>query len=228
MAKILTCHVFGLLLVALLVAGALMALFLLRMFLVQGFYIVTYVLLIFILNQFILFLQPKDRASLLAARRANTETDDAAATPTLPTRDDEEFRPFVRRLPEFHFWYSCTVATFLSLCATFFEVFDVPVFWPVLVFYFIVLFAATMRRQWLDMKRLKYVPWDIGAKKTYKSDPRKVSVKPRDPSTLARAAIDANSNASSIQAPPGSGAPSSVQPVPTIKRTPQAAKQDSS
>ena len=26
--------------------------------------------------------------------------------PTLPTKSDEEYRPFIRRLPEFKFWYT--------------------------------------------------------------------------------------------------------------------------
>lgn len=154
---------------------ALLALLIIRMFLVEGFYIVIYVLFIFILNQFILFLQPKDRSSLVAAATSATDDGENTAAP-LPTLDDDEFRPFVRRLPEFKFWYSSTYGTILAFCATFIKAFDVPVFWPVLVFYFIVLFALTMRRQWLDMKRLKYVPWDIGSKKVYRSDPKRVSV----------------------------------------------------
>lgn len=198
-----------------------MAIFIVRMFVVQGFYIVTYVLLIFILNQFILFLQPKDRAMLIAARRreqsGDADTSDANA-PSLPTADDEEFRPFVRRLPEFHFWYTSSVATVMAFFCTFFSAFDVPVFWPVLVVYFIALFVATMRRQWLDMKKLKYVPWDIGNKKTYKSDPKKLSVKARDPASTARAAMDA----SSAMVTPAAGAPSAASPVPTIKRVPPA------
>jgi hypothetical protein len=58
------------------------------MFFVQGFYIVPYVLLIFLLNQFILFVQPKDRASLIA-RRLNPEGSESAeaSEPALPTRD---------------------------------------------------------------------------------------------------------------------------------------------
>lgn len=139
------------------------------MILLECFYIVTHVLFIFILNQFILFLQPKDRASLVAkvAAAGSTADEDASssdAPPLLPTMDDDEFRPFVRRLPEFKFWYSTTYTTILAFCATFFRAFDVPVFWPVLLFYFVLLFATTMRRQWLDMKKLKYVPWDIGVK----------------------------------------------------------------
>lgn len=158
---------------------SLLLLFLLRIVVIQGFYIVVYVLFIFILNQFILFLQPKDRASLVErAVSANSEggVDDEGEGAPLPTMDDEEFRPFVRRLPEFKFWYSTTNATILSFWATFIPMFDIPVFWPVLLFYFIILFVTTMRRQWLDMKKLKYVPWDIGSKKVYKSDPKRLAV----------------------------------------------------
>lgn len=151
----------------------------LRIIFLEGFYIVVYVLFIFILNQFILFLQPKDRASLVARAAATnseaTEDEDGEGAP-LPTMDDEEFRPFVRRLPEFKFWYSTTYATMIAFWATFVPMLDIPVFWPVLLFYFIVLFVTTMRRQWLDMKKLKYVPWDIGSKKVYKSDPKRVAV----------------------------------------------------
>lgn len=35
----------------------------------------------------------------------------------------------------------------LSIFASFFEAFNIPVFWPVLVVYFMVLFVLTMRRQ---------------------------------------------------------------------------------
>jgi len=88
--------------------------------------------------------------------------------PALPTKLDE-FRPFVRKLPEFKFWYSLTKAVLLAILATFNPVFNVPVYWPVLVVYFFLLFFVTMRRQFMDMKRFKYVPWDIGKKKRYKS-----------------------------------------------------------
>ena len=67
--------------------------------------------------------------------------------PELPTRQNEEFRPFIRRLPEFKFWYSATKATVIAFCCTFFELFNVPVFWPILVMYFLTLFCITMKRQ---------------------------------------------------------------------------------
>ena len=60
---------------------------------------------------------------------------------------NEEFRPFIRRLPEFKFWYSATKATSIAFVCSFFEFFNIPVFWPILVMYFITLFCITMKRQ---------------------------------------------------------------------------------
>jgi hypothetical protein len=45
---------------------------------------------------------------------------------------------------------------------TFFSVFDVPVFWPILLCYWIVLFVLTMKRQIVHMIKYKYVPFSIG------------------------------------------------------------------
>ncbi|KAD6119043.1 hypothetical protein E3N88_10314 [Mikania micrantha] len=64
----------------------------LRVYFVQGFYIVTYGLGIYILQLFLAFLSPQ----------VDPELQDG---PSLPTRGSEEFRPFVRRLPEFKFWF---------------------------------------------------------------------------------------------------------------------------
>ena len=63
----------------------------LRVYYIKGFYIVTYGLGIFNLNLMIGFLSP--------------QVDPETEGPQLPTKSDEEFKPFVRRLPEFKFWY---------------------------------------------------------------------------------------------------------------------------
>ena len=54
-------------------------------------YIVTYGLGIYNLNLIIGFLSP--------------QVDPETQGPTLPTKGNEEFKPFVRRLPEFKFWH---------------------------------------------------------------------------------------------------------------------------
>ncbi|KAH9663716.1 protein RER1C [Citrus sinensis] len=82
--------------------------------------------------------------------------------PTLPTRGSDEFRPFVRRLPEFKFWYCVTRSFCIGFVLTFFSAFDVPVFWPILLFYWLMLFTLTMRRQIMHMIKYRYVPFSLG------------------------------------------------------------------
>lgn len=43
--------------------------------------------------------------------------------------------------------YGATRAVVVAITCTFFEFFNIPVFWPILVMYFIVLFVITMKRQ---------------------------------------------------------------------------------
>ncbi|KAG1818324.1 retrieval of early ER protein Rer1 [Suillus variegatus] len=146
----------------------LLALFMLRIVLSQGWYIVCYGLAIYLLNLLLAFLQPKFDPSLEDDLLADEiEEGGDQSVPVLPSQRDDEFRPFVRRLPEWQFWLSATRATLVSLFCTVSEVFDVPVYWPILVVYFCVLFALTMRRQIQHMIKYKYIPFDIGRKARY-------------------------------------------------------------
>lgn len=169
---------------------------------------------IYLLNLLLAFLQPRFDPSLqddLAAEEMEGGGSDDG--PVLPSQRDDEFRPFVRRLPEWQFWYvapapprlvllknrhrlSVTRATAIALVCTTSEVFDVPVYWPILVVYFLTLFFLTMRRQIQyvsclrpsncfpplplleisyslrlarHMIKYKYVPFDLGRKARYGS-----------------------------------------------------------
>ncbi|KAL8706309.1 MAG: hypothetical protein Q9201_000628 [Fulgogasparrea decipioides] len=139
--------------------GVLLALFFLRIVLAQGWYIVCYSLGIYLLNLFLAFLQPKIDPSL--TQDEGLEDGEVAGT-SLPTKKDEEFRPFIRRLPEFKFWHSATRAIAISFFCTWWGIFNVPVFWPVLVVYFLILFSLTMRRQIQHMIKYRYVPFSFG------------------------------------------------------------------
>lgn len=155
----------------------LIGIFMLRILLSQGWYIVTYALGIYLLNLFLSFLQPKFDPSIeqdLAENEveeggpaANSNSSSSHLLSSNHQVDGDEFRPFIRRLPEFKFWHSATRATIFSLIATLFEFTDVPVFWPILLVYFLVLFSITMRRQIAHMRRYKYVPWDYMRKARY-------------------------------------------------------------
>ncbi|KAK9761656.1 retention in endoplasmic reticulum protein 1 [Basidiobolus ranarum] len=139
-------------------------LFTLRILIAQGWYVVCYALGIYLLNLFLAFLSPKFDPAL----EADMEMEDDQG-PSLPTKADEEFRPFVRRLPEFKFWYSATKATIFALFCTLFTTLDLPVFWPVLLMYFILLFVLTMRNQIQHMVKYRYLPFTTGKKQYTKT-----------------------------------------------------------
>lgn len=128
--------------------------YMMRIVYLQGFYIVTYALGIYHLNLFIAFLTPKIDPAL------DFDSDDEDMG--LPTKQGEEFKPFMRRLPEFKFWYSATKGVIFAFFCTFFEVFNIPVFWPILVMYFIILFCLTMKRQIRHMIKYRYIPFTYG------------------------------------------------------------------
>jgi hypothetical protein len=129
----------------------------------QGWYIVTYALAIYHLNLLLAFLTPKIDPAMAEFEAAEDAAEDDGMA--LPTRQNDEFRPFVRRLPEFKFWYSATKATVIAFVCTFFDFFNIPVFWPILVMYFITLFCITMKRQIKHMIRYRYIPFTFGKPK---------------------------------------------------------------
>lgn len=128
----------------------------LRAYFVNGFYIVTYGLGIYNLNLIIGFLSP--------------QVDPESEGPALPTKSDQEFKPFVRRLPEFKFWYRSIKSFFTAFFMTFFSIFDVPVFWPILLLYWMILFFMTMKQQIKHMIKHRYIPVTFGKKKYDKKD----------------------------------------------------------
>ncbi|KAL1343815.1 hypothetical protein AAHE18_08G004800 [Arachis hypogaea] len=81
--------------------------------------------------------------------------------------------------PSFKFWFSITKAVCYAFLMTFISVLDVPVFWPILLCYWIVLFILTMKRQIMHMIKYKYVPFNLH-KKRYNNTRKKsgISCKP--------------------------------------------------
>merc|ERR1711998_574124 len=121
--------------------------YVLRVWLLAGFFVVSYGLGIYILNLLIPFISPQDEDSLL------------------PTAKDDEHRPFMRKMPEIKFWHGCTKSILIAIFMTFFRFFDVPVFWPILLLYFLMLFGMTMKKQISHMIQHNYRPWSSGKEK---------------------------------------------------------------
>eukprot|EP01096_Ripella_sp_DP13-Kostka_P005341 TRINITY_DN1820_c0_g1_i1.p2 TRINITY_DN1820_c0_g1~~TRINITY_DN1820_c0_g1_i1.p2 ORF type:complete len:236 (-),score=70.88 TRINITY_DN1820_c0_g1_i1:67-669(-) len=141
----------------------LFTLYLVRVYFLEGFYIITYALGIFWLNQLIGFLSPQidpEKNQLFEA----PPSDEAEAN-ALPLSKNDEFKPFIRRLPEFKFWLSLTKAVVIATVCTFFPFLDIPVFWPILLLYFLSLFFFTMKARIVHMWKHKYLPFDFGKPK---------------------------------------------------------------
>merc|ERR1712194_322256 len=103
-----------------------------RVYVRKGFYVVSYALGIYLLNLFIGFLTPA----------IDPDAEDGGS---LPTYETEEFRPFSRKIPEFKFWNAGFRAVTVSFVMTFFDALDFPVFWPILLAYFLLLFFLTIK-----------------------------------------------------------------------------------
>lgn len=136
-------------------------LFLARVIIYEKWYVICYGLGIYYLNLLIDFLSPRIDPEF----RASQEDLDPDSGPSLPTRVNDEFRPFIRRLPEYKFWYMGTKATLISLFLSMFDMLDLPVFWPILLLYFFVLTFLTLRRQIQHMYKHHYVPWTTGKRR---------------------------------------------------------------
>ena len=137
--------------------------YLFRMFWTKGYYALTYCIGIHFLNSFIAFISPLD----------DPEEDLPEDISHLPQNRNEEFRPFQRKLREYNFWRVMFWTLIIAIPCTFSEAFNLPVFWPLLLFYFILIFFLVMKRQIMHMIKYKYLPWDTG-KKTYTRIPSQI------------------------------------------------------
>ena len=127
--------------------------YVLRILLTRGYYCLTYLIGILFLNSFIGFISP-----LEDPEEYELNNDDSF----LPQKNNEEFRPFQRKVKEYSFWELVCFTLLYSIFITFFKIFDVPVFWPLLLIYFIIVFILVMRKQIKHMIKYHYLPWDAG------------------------------------------------------------------
>ena len=130
--------------------------YIIRLLITKGYQALTYCIGIHFLNSFIGFISPQ------------IDPEDTGES-YLPTTKGEEFVPFQRKVKEFQLWESMLYTLLIANLMTFFSVFDIPVFWPLLLFYFILVFVLTMRQQIKQMMKYNYLPWDV-VKKEYNNN----------------------------------------------------------
>lgn len=130
----------------------LLGLYFVRVYLLGGYYIVTYGMCIHILYLLALMVTPV----------SDPDHDEGVS---LGAAADGEFKPFVPKVQEFKIWRN--IVRVISLCffLTFFSIFDIPAYWPILVLYFLILFISTFWERVKHMITHKYVPWQQGKPK---------------------------------------------------------------
>ena len=127
--------------------------YIIRILLTEGFYCLTYCICIQILNSFIGFISPLEDPEEYGLNNEDSY---------LPQKNNEEFKPFQRKVKEYTFWSMVCTTLLVSIPMTFFKAFDIPVFWPMLLVYFVLIFYLVMRRQIQHMRKYHYLPWDAG------------------------------------------------------------------
>ena len=132
-------------------------LYALRIATTDGYAVITYLLGLFYLNQIMLYLTPLE----------DPEELEFPEEYVLPVRETDEFKGFQRKIQELELWLKLTQATLACMAMTLFEMFAFPIFWPLLVFYFILMTTFLCRYKIEHMIKYRYIPFDFG-KKTYR------------------------------------------------------------
>ncbi|KAI5166751.1 hypothetical protein NEIG_01451 [Nematocida sp. ERTm5] len=134
-----------------------------RIIITGGYRLVAYCLFLYFLHCFIGFCTPVD--SELPDPFDIEEEETVISSPIKKSGD--ESKPFIRRLPEFEYWLQSIKACFAGIVMTFFPVFNIPVFTPILIIYFCGLVYLTVIKIRKHMEKYKYNPF-FNAKKIYK------------------------------------------------------------
>jgi hypothetical protein len=121
----------------------------------MAWYLVAYCLYIYMLSAFLLFITPLYRQS---TAESATSPD---ALPQTEAEHSDEFRPFMRKLPEFQFWHKLTKAQLIAWGVSLLPFTDLPVYWPILAAYFIGLTVYVLAAEAKKWRAEGYVPFDF-------------------------------------------------------------------
>eukprot|EP00758_Cryptobia_borreli_P003407 Tbor_TRINITY_DN3726_c0_g1::TRINITY_DN3726_c0_g1_i2::g.2452::m.2452 len=121
-------------------------LFCVRIYVLDAFYIVAYGVCVHLLYYLVLAITPNDP--------------DALNKDMMLPESEREHKPFVPKVMEFVVWKNMLKVLFIGFFLTFISFIDIPVFTPILVLYFLVLFGLQVGSRVSHMIKHKYVPWN--------------------------------------------------------------------
>eukprot|EP00826_Nyctotherus_ovalis_P039665 TRINITY_DN3827_c0_g1_i8.p1 TRINITY_DN3827_c0_g1~~TRINITY_DN3827_c0_g1_i8.p1 ORF type:complete len:192 (-),score=41.70 TRINITY_DN3827_c0_g1_i8:144-719(-) len=124
-----------------------------------GLHVISYFLGLYMLEQFLGFISPKDELDVIAPNQS-----------VLPTRENEDFKPFKRAVKELDLWKSYMMAFAVSIAISYIDFLNIPVYWPLLVGYFAIVMFIAFRSKIAHMLQYSYVPVDIGKRNYTKAN----------------------------------------------------------
>lgn len=137
--------------------GMLTLIFIVRIVFYQGFYLIAYWLGIQTIYLALPLVTPITDPETMGLDEMNSGS---AHLPS--SAADNEFRPFVPVEPEFVVWRNIIYSVIVSLFLTMFSFLDIPVYWPILFVYFLILLCSYAWTRVRHMLKHKYVPWNTG------------------------------------------------------------------
>lgn len=129
------------------VFAVVLLLFYIRILWFEAFYVIAYGVSVHMLYLLVLVITPM------------SDPDENSSDVSLPM-SEREHRPFVPKVGEFVVWRSMMKVLGIGFFLTLFSFLDIPVFWPILVFYFVTLFAVQVGGRVKHMLKHNYVPWN--------------------------------------------------------------------
>ena len=143
--------------------------FMFRVITKPGYFAIAYLLGFHILKNAINFVTPQGVPTI-----GEEEDDDEIELPTFVNSNaadfDEDAKPIMRKLTEFRLWEDINLPVIAAFVCSMFDLFDIPVFWPLLLFYFLYAMFAIVTRQRAHMQKYGY-----GLADFFKKNTRRVS-----------------------------------------------------
>lgn len=135
-----------------------------RMVSLDGYYAAMYLLGFYIIQNLIQYITPSELPTIQEEEEMGAAVYDIPESVTV-NRSDDNSKPILRKLGEFKLWKKIFLAASICFLATFVEALDVPVFWPILLFYFLFVLVSVVARQYQHMRRYGYTLGDFFKKK---------------------------------------------------------------
>lgn len=131
------------------IAGFLAFVYVSRVIINGSHVVVSYVAGVYLLHSFVSFMTPDDENI--------PDPFDADYQDTyVPNNIDNDYKPYVRKLPEYTLWVFTIQILVIIIILSMFEFADIPVFSPILISYFIFMLVVTLYTVISHSKKYKY------------------------------------------------------------------------